>query len=359
MLPEGERPGGHLDDVLSMPTILFADDEPAMRDMVSRVLEAGGHNVRLAKNGSDALEQIRSASPDLIVLDYHMGDPNGLQVCRDVKSSPRFGHLPVLILTGRNGMDSRLRGFDAGADDYLTKPFDPRELLARIGALLRLANRGLERNPTSGLPGGEAIRQAFGCWQARGKNFAVCYLDLDDFKPFGDRFGFRVADSAIREAGEILRSVTDSTDAFVGHVGGDDFVILTRPEDARSICEEAQRRLQSRLIEHLPRDVVEAGCYTAEGRDGTVREFSITRLSAAIVRIPPDIPVSLTELGETVAHLKRLAKRATGSGIVDVDLPGDASSNSTDSRSAGRLFVPAGSVPAGVLVGEALPELGG
>jgi PleD family two-component response regulator len=305
-----------------MPTILFADDEPAMRDMVSRVLEAGGHNVRLAKNGRDALEQIRTASPDLIVLDYHMGDPNGLQVCRDVKSSPRFGHLPVLILTGRNGMDARLRGFDAGADDYLTKPFDPRELLARIGALLRLANRGLERNPTSGLPGGESIRQAFGCWQERGRVFAVCYLDLDDFKPFGDRFGFRLADSAIRETGDVLRHVTDSRDAFVGHVGGDDFVILARPEEARQICEEAQRRLRERLLHHLPQDVVEKGSYVAEGRDGEVREFPLTRLSAAIVRIPPDIPVSLTELGETVAQLKRLAKRTTGSGIVEVDLPG-------------------------------------
>jgi PleD family two-component response regulator len=304
-----------------MPNILFADDEPAMREMVSRVLEAGGHNVQLARNGLDALEQIRTGAPDLIVLDYHMGDPNGLQVCRDVKSSPRLGHVPVLILTGRNGMDSRLRGFDAGADDYLTKPFDPRELLARISALLRLASRGLQRNPTSGLPGGEAINQAFGCWQQRGRVFAVCYLDLDDFKPFGDRFGFRVADSVIRDTGEVLRDVTDALDAFVGHVGGDDFIVLSTTENARQICEEAQRRLHSRLQALLPLDVVEAGNYEAESRDGIVREFPITRLSAAIVRIPPDIPVSLTELGETVARLKRLAKHATSSGILEVDLP--------------------------------------
>jgi PleD family two-component response regulator len=304
-----------------MPNILFADDEPAMRDMVSRVLESGGYKVQLARNGLDALEQIRATTPDLIVLDYYMGDPNGLQVCRDVKSSPRFGHLPVLILTGRNGMDSRLRGFDAGADDYLTKPFDPRELLARISALLRLASRGLQRNPTSGLPGGEAIHQAFGCWQQRGKIFAICYLDLDDFKPFGDRFGFRIADSAIRECGDVLRDVTDSLDAFVGHVGGDDFIALSRPEDARRICEEAQRRLHTRLLSYLPPDVVEQGWYTAEARDGAVREFPITRMSAAIVRIPPDMPVSLTELGETVAGLKRLAKRGTSAGILEVDLP--------------------------------------
>jgi len=184
-----------------MPTILFADDEPAIRDIVARYLELGGHQVRLASNGSEALEQVRLAAPDLVVLDYQMGNPDGFEVCRDLKSSARFGHLPVLILTGRNNLETRLAGFDAGADDYLAKPFDPRELLARISALLRLASRGLQRNPTSGLPGGEAIQQEMEAWQARGETFAICYLDLDDFKPFGDRFGFRVADDVIRDRG--------------------------------------------------------------------------------------------------------------------------------------------------------------
>lgn len=302
-----------------MPTILFADDEPAMREMVAEVLEAGGHRVRLARNGLEALEQVRQSAPDLIVLDYRMGQPNGFQVCRDLKSNPRFGHLPVLILTGHDAVESRLAGFDAGADDYLAKPFDPRELLARVAALLRLTQRGLQRNPTSGLPGGDAIQEEFMRRRQSGEPFAVCYLDLDDFKPFGDRFGFSVADDVIRAAGDVLREVSDGTDAFVGHVGGDDFILLCAPEQARPLWEEARARLHVRVLEYLPAEVVRAGRYWAEGRDGRLQEFAITRLSAAIVRIRPGASLSLVELGETVARVKRTAKVAGGNGIAEIE----------------------------------------
>jgi PleD family two-component response regulator len=305
-----------------MPTILFADDEPAIRDIVARYLESGGHRVQLASNGREVLDQVRRTMPDLVVLDYQMGEPDGFEVCRDLKNSPRFGHLPVMILTGQNALETRLAGFDAGADDYLAKPFDPRELLARITALLRLANRGLQRNPTSGLPGGETIQQAIQRWQQRGETFAICYLDLDDFKPFGERFGFRVADEVIRQIGEVLREVCSDTDAFVGHVGGDDFLLLCRLGDAHRLSLMAQRQVQERIHRLLPPEVVEAGRYQAEARDGTIHEFGITRLSSAILRIRPDTAVSIIQLGEVVARTKRMAKLTT-SGIVELDYPAD------------------------------------
>jgi PleD family two-component response regulator len=302
-----------------MPTILFADDEPSVREIVARYLELGGHHVQLACNGREALDQIRRAAPDLVVLDYQMGTPDGFEVCRDLKNNPRFGHLPVLILTGRNTLESRLAGFDAGADDYLAKPFDPRELLARITALLRLANRGLQRNPTSGLPGGEAIQEELLRWQERGEVFAVCYLDLDDFKPFGDRFGFRIADEVIRIVGQVLREASRDADAFVGHVGGDDFLLLCRLEDARSFSLEAQLQTQRRILQLLPPEVVASGHYQAEARDGTLSEFAITRLSTAILRVAPDTVVSIPALGEFVAQVKRKAK-LTSTGIIEADL---------------------------------------
>jgi PleD family two-component response regulator len=302
-----------------MPTILFADDEPAIRNLVARYLELRGHEVHLACNGSEALAHVRRATPDLVVLDYQMGTPDGFEVCRDLKNSPRFGHLPVLILTGRNNLETRLAGFDAGADDYLAKPFDPRELAARISALLRLASRGLQRNPTSGLPGGDSIQQELARWDEQGGLFTLSYLDLDDFKPFGDRFGFRIADEVIRVIGEVLREVTRDNDAFVGHVGGDDFILISRPEEALRLSREAQEQVQGRIRQLLPEDVVRAGRYQAETRDGSVMEFAITRLSAAILRIRPPAEISIAELGERIARIKRMAK-LTESGIVEVDL---------------------------------------
>jgi PleD family two-component response regulator len=302
-----------------MAEILFADDDAAMREMVADMLRTASHKVRLASNGREALDELRRSAPDLVLLDYRMGIPDGLEVCRTIKADPRFGHLPVLIITGEGRLESRLMGFDAGADDYLPKPFDTRELLARIAALLRLARRGLDRNPTSQLPGGEAILTEYERRQWLGRAFAVCYLDLDDFKAFNDRFGFHVADAVIRETGDVLRHVSEGTEAFVGHVGGDDFIMLCEPESARRLAEEARSTLRQRLERHLPVEIVRTGHYSSLDRNNLAREYPVTRLAAAIMYIPAEAGVSLATIGEAVAGVKQHAKRPGGSGVAEAE----------------------------------------
>ncbi|HEX2202023.1 MAG TPA: response regulator [Longimicrobium sp.] len=302
-----------------MSRILFAEDDEALRQMTGDVLRSAGHDVRAVSNGSAALAEVRRDVPDLVVLDYRMGEPDGFQVCRRIKDDPAVAHVPVLILTAQTGIEDRLGGFDAGADDYLAKPFDPRELLARVAALLRQARRGRDRNPTTGLPGGQAIYDELERRRQVGRAFAVCYFDLDHFKPFSDRFGFAVADAAIREAAGAVAEAGHGTGAFVGHVGGDDFVLCCAIPDARRLAEHAQRRFAAALLGHLPADVAAAGTYRGVDRYGEEREFPLTRLSAAIVRIDPARWPSLDRLGEWVAELKHRAKAAEDTGIVEAD----------------------------------------
>ncbi|HEX8695163.1 MAG TPA: response regulator [Longimicrobium sp.] len=307
-----------------MSHIVLAEDDDPLRRMIADVLASAGHVVRAVSNGTDALAEVRREAPDLVVLDYRMGHPDGFQVCREVKRDPALAHVPVLILTAQGGIEDRLGGFDAGADDYLAKPFDPRELLARVSALLRLAARGRDRNPTTGLPGGEAIYAELERRRDVGEPFAVVYFDLDFFKPFSDRFGFAVADQAIREAGAAVVEAAKAggDDTFVGHVGGDDFVLCCAPEDARRLAETAQRRFADGLRAHLPEDAVGAGTYRALDRYGAEREFPVTQISAAVVRIDPARWPDFQHLGEAVAEAKRRAKAGEGSGIVEADVVG-------------------------------------
>lgn len=115
--------------------ILVADDEQAVRESLRRSLRFNGYDVVLAEDGEDALEQIRAEQPDLTILDLMMPKLNGLGVCRTLRSSGYDG--PILMLTARDGVSDRVAGLDAGADDYLPKPFALEELLARVGSLLR------------------------------------------------------------------------------------------------------------------------------------------------------------------------------------------------------------------------------
>ena len=117
--------------------ILVVDDEPAVRSALERALRLEGYDVALAEDGLDALRSVASSPPDLVVLDVLMPEIDGLEVSRRLR---RAGdRTPILMLTARDGVSDRVAGLDAGADDYLVKPFELEELLARVRALLRRA----------------------------------------------------------------------------------------------------------------------------------------------------------------------------------------------------------------------------
>ncbi|MFD4788836.1 response regulator transcription factor [Streptomyces sp. NPDC058459] len=130
--------------------VVVAEDDADQAELVRRYLENEGHTVDVVHDGRSALESVRGTPPDLLVLDVMMPRVDGLDVCRIVRADGRLAHLPVLLLTARSSEDDLLLGLDLGADDYMTKPFSPRELMARIRSLLRRGGRG---GPASSAPG--------------------------------------------------------------------------------------------------------------------------------------------------------------------------------------------------------------
>jgi DNA-binding response OmpR family regulator len=136
VLVEGKATGSA--STASKQTILIVDDNPHIRALLRQELEALGYEVKEAKDGRDALTQIKQERPDLIILDVMMPIMDGFTVCRTLKEADETRLIPVVIMTALDGMEDRIKGIEAGADDFLTKPINERELLARVQTALKL-----------------------------------------------------------------------------------------------------------------------------------------------------------------------------------------------------------------------------
>ena len=131
--------------------ILVVDDEPAICDMICTSLEMAGYQTRKAANGQIALQMIFNEQPDLAILDWMMPMMSGIELTTRIKRDPLTAEIPIILLTARSVEEDKIRGLEAGADDYVVKPFSPRELTARVKAVLRRSGKGNEdSNLTAG-----------------------------------------------------------------------------------------------------------------------------------------------------------------------------------------------------------------
>src|SRR6266498_1371619 len=121
-----------------MSTVLIVDDDPTARETLVAMLEGENYNLQLAKDGIQALRMLEQLQPDLILLDIMMPGMDGFEVCRRIRSTPQLAEVPIIILTALDNPDARLKGIEVGADDFLTKPADRRELAARVRTITRL-----------------------------------------------------------------------------------------------------------------------------------------------------------------------------------------------------------------------------
>jgi two-component system phosphate regulon response regulator PhoB len=136
--PRTERPSAvSADRALVKPLVLVVEDEHALVTLLRYNFEAAGYEVATALDGEEALLAISERRPDIIVLDWMLPSISGLEVCRQIRRKPETRDVPVIMLTARGEETDRVRGLDSGADDYVTKPFSPTELVARVRAVLR------------------------------------------------------------------------------------------------------------------------------------------------------------------------------------------------------------------------------
>ena len=128
------------------PRVLIVEDEPPLVELLSYNLEKAGFQIHIARDGEEALLAVEERKPDLILLDWMLPYVSGIEICRRIRRNPETRNVPIIILTARGEEDDRIRGLDAGADDYVIKPFSPSELVARVRAVLRRTRPAFDKD---------------------------------------------------------------------------------------------------------------------------------------------------------------------------------------------------------------------
>ena len=279
-----------------------------MAMMLEEALQSSGFDVIRAQNGVEAFQKVQSNAPDLVLLDVQMPEMDGFTVCQKIKSDLLLRHIPVMMLTAQTGVTSKVTGLERGADDYLTKPFDLQELIARIRTLLRRTRQGLEANPLTRLPGNVTIENEILRRLEAHQPFAVLYLDLNSFKAYNDTYGFLKGDEVIRETAKIILKEADKDRGFVGHIGGDDFIVLTDPNSCEALCQ----RVIARFDEIAPKFYTEAdrkrGYVETKDRQGQAARFGLLSIAIGVVTNQYRAFISLGEVSSIGTEMKHFAK---------------------------------------------------
>lgn len=297
--------------------ILVVEDDFAIAEVLDEALREFGYLVTTVASGAAALAALQNQRPDLVLLDLSLPDVDGLDLCRQLRADARWNAVPVIALTARDRLSDRVVGLREGLDDYLTKPFSVTELAARVDANLRRSRRELHTSPLTLLPGNRAIEVAISARLTDGRDFAVAYLDINDFKPYNDRYGFAAGDRVIRDLAELIQArAASARQAFAGHIGGDDFVVVLDPGDATEFAETVLSGFTALLSSAYTPEDFDRGAIEAEDRSGNLRQFPLMSLSIAVVVQSDRRYGHIGELSRAAAEIKSFLKKRGGSGYM-------------------------------------------
>ena len=309
--------------------ILVVDDDEDIARFVGINLKLHGFEVVHAGDGQEALEVIERQRPDLAVVDLMMPRIDGLELTRRLRADPMTAALPVIMLTAKGQTVDKVLGLTAGADDYLVKPFDTAELIARVSSTLRRNKEFREVSPLTGLPGNSRIRQEITERVRTGADYAVGYVDIDRFKSVNDRYGFVRGDGFITALARSLHRAVLSVgppSAFLGHVGGDDFVVVCTPRQVRPITERAVVDFEKSADDLYDPADARRGYVELPDRRGNLRRAQLVTLSIGVAQSTAER--RFTDALEVIAiasEMKGVAKGQPGSYVaVDRRRRGDA-----------------------------------
>lgn len=298
--------------------ILIVDDDQDIAGFVEFNLKMDGYDVIRAKDGEDALEIMQNNRPDLAVVDWMMPRMDGVQLTQRLRAEPLTSALPVIMLTAKNMSIDKVAGLKAGVDDYLVKPFDTAELLARVGSTLRRNKEFREVSPLTGLPGNARVRREIADRMKAGGEYSVGYIDIDRFKSVNDVYGFDRGDEFITALARSLHKAVTTIgppSIFLGHIGGDDFVFICAPDQVLPLTKRTVTDFEQAADQLYDSSDAERGYIEVPDRRGNKNRAALVTLSIGVAQATVE-GRTFTDPRVVIAvasEMKKVAKSQPGS----------------------------------------------
>ena len=304
-----------------MTRILVAGSKTLLSPESHVLLDAKGYNVKICVTLNTTLAQVLEDPPDILLLEKDFtGSGNGDgELIKAVKACLQKANIPILYVVPVEALFVDMDWLAYPVDDIIEAPFTEELLLVRIRLAEARMLRVFDNNPLSKLPGNTSILQAIQRSLDKEEGYGICYVDIDNFKPYNDRYGFSRGDEIILMVARIIINVVDELsrkDSFVGHVGGDDYVFIVRQDTVIGVCEKILANFNLVRNMFLSSEDIAAGEFVGRDRMDRETRFGLLSLSIAVVKTGDNKYHHYGEVSSVASQLKHCVKKLDGSNFL-------------------------------------------
>ena len=270
----------------------------------------------LRKIETEQLEDAIKNIPDLIIINEDGIQEDIINICQKVRRHNDNSITPIIVISSDIRKEHRIDILKNSVEYFIKAPMDEQYIYYTVKNIIRLMQTNRTVSPLTGLPGNVQIQVEIKKRILRKKEFAVLYLDLDNFKEYNDIYGFSKGDEVIKYTAKTILKIIhkyELEDTFVGHIGGDDFIALIPRADYDKISQDILANFDDGIKKYFTKDDIEKGYLEVANRRGIIEQFPLTSLSIGVVAVEPGEYKNSLEIGEVGAQVKHLAKTQVGS----------------------------------------------
>ncbi len=295
--------------------IFIIDDE---NNLIQDAKEAfkGEKEYKFKRAKAEKLESALRNIPELFIINEDSVNISALDLCMKIRNDEDNSITPIIVLSSKAEKRHRIDILSCAVEYYINMPIDKDEFYYTVRNILRLINTNRRVSPLTGLPGNVQIHAELKKRLSNKEEFAVLYLDLDNFKSYNDVYGFLKGDEIIKfTARTILKHVhaCEIENSFVGHIGGDDFIAIVDSKKSESICQDIIAEFDAKVTEYFTEEDARRGYLEVANRRNIIEQFPLTSISIGVVIVETKRFSNILEIGEVGAQIKHIAKTIMGS----------------------------------------------